>query len=103
MTLQLVPSTLSLQLGLLPRYSCVAKAAKFINKRIPGATVTPHFGKIQDKDAEFYKVPALPALPLRCACASSLLRWWNILVFVNCDLIHRWQRGLELEGQKRPS
>jgi ubiquitin-activating enzyme E1 C len=30
-------------------------AAKFINKRVPGANVTAHFGKIQDKDEEFYQ------------------------------------------------
>jgi len=29
-------------------------AARFINKRVPGAVVTPHFCKIQDKDEEFY-------------------------------------------------
>ena len=38
-------------------YVCLPwAAARFINKRIPGANVTPHFGKIQDKDAEFYQV-----------------------------------------------
>lgn len=30
-------------------------AANFIMKRIPGVKVTPHMGKIQDKDLEFYK------------------------------------------------
>jgi ubiquitin-activating enzyme E1 C len=30
-------------------------AAEFIMKRIPGCKVTPHMGKIQDKDLEFYK------------------------------------------------
>jgi len=29
-------------------------AAAFINKRIPGVKVTPYFGKIQDKDEEYY-------------------------------------------------
>eukprot|EP01116_Phalansterium_solitarium_P017982 TRINITY_DN458_c0_g1_i2.p1 TRINITY_DN458_c0_g1~~TRINITY_DN458_c0_g1_i2.p1 ORF type:complete len:429 (+),score=2.77 TRINITY_DN458_c0_g1_i2:716-2002(+) len=29
-------------------------AAAFINKRIPGVEVTPHFCKIQDKDDDFY-------------------------------------------------
>ncbi|XP_046738420.1 NEDD8-activating enzyme E1 catalytic subunit [Diprion similis] len=30
-------------------------AAKFINTRIPGCNVTPHFCKIQDKDEAFYR------------------------------------------------
>jgi ubiquitin-activating enzyme E1 C len=30
-------------------------AAAFINKRVPGVTVTAHFGKIQDKDEAFYR------------------------------------------------
>ena len=30
-------------------------AAAFIHHRVPGCIVTPHIGKIQDKDAEFYK------------------------------------------------
>lgn len=30
-------------------------AAEFVMKRVPGVTVTPFFGKIQDKDEEFYK------------------------------------------------
>ncbi|KAJ3037671.1 hypothetical protein HDV00_001393 [Rhizophlyctis rosea] len=29
-------------------------AAEFIMKRIPGVTVTPYFGKIQDKDEDYY-------------------------------------------------
>jgi len=29
-------------------------AAEFIMKRVPGVTVTPYFGKIQDKDEEYY-------------------------------------------------
>jgi len=30
-------------------------AAAFINKRVPGAKVTPFFGKIQDKDEDYYR------------------------------------------------
>ena len=30
-------------------------AAEFIMQRVPGCTVIPHVGKIQDKDEEFYK------------------------------------------------
>lgn len=30
-------------------------AAKFINDRIPGSDVVPHFCKIQDKDEDFYR------------------------------------------------
>lgn len=29
-------------------------AAKFISSRVPGCTVTPYFGKIQDKDEGYY-------------------------------------------------
>jgi len=29
-------------------------AAEFIMKRVPGVTVTPYFGKIQDKDEDYY-------------------------------------------------
>jgi len=29
-------------------------AAEFINQRVPGMKVTPHFGKIQDMDEDFY-------------------------------------------------
>jgi len=35
-----------------PKAEC---AARFINNRIPGVNVTPHFCKIQDKDDEFYQ------------------------------------------------
>ncbi|KAL2915083.1 NEDD8 activating enzyme [Polyrhizophydium stewartii] len=30
-------------------------AAEFVMNRVPGVTVTPYFGKIQDKDEEYYK------------------------------------------------
>eukprot|EP01119_Soliformovum_irregulare_P013387 TRINITY_DN3550_c0_g1_i1.p1 TRINITY_DN3550_c0_g1~~TRINITY_DN3550_c0_g1_i1.p1 ORF type:complete len:428 (+),score=123.97 TRINITY_DN3550_c0_g1_i1:66-1349(+) len=30
-------------------------AAAFINKRVPGANVVPYFGKIQDKDDDYYR------------------------------------------------
>lgn len=30
-------------------------AAKFINSRVPGCSVTPHFNKIQDYDEDFYR------------------------------------------------
>ena len=30
-------------------------AAEFVNKRLPHVTITPHFGKIQDKEESFYE------------------------------------------------
>ncbi|CAB3379520.1 Hypothetical predicted protein [Cloeon dipterum] len=49
-------------------------AANFINNRIPGVNVTPHFCKIQDKDEDFYRqfhvvVCGLDSVPAR--------RWMN--------------------------
>lgn len=47
-------------------------AAAFINKRIPGAHVTPHFCKIQDFDASFYRQFHL----VICGLDSILARRW---------------------------
>jgi hypothetical protein len=48
-------------------------AARFINGRIPGANVTPHFGKIQDKDAEFYQVDHASFAAALCCLAARRL------------------------------
>ena len=47
-------------------------AAAFINKRIPGANVTPHYCKIQDFDASFYRQFHL----VICGLDSILARRW---------------------------
>eukprot|EP00283_Hemiselmis_rufescens_P004686 CAMPEP_0173424552 /NCGR_PEP_ID=MMETSP1357-20121228/4449_1 /TAXON_ID=77926 /ORGANISM="Hemiselmis rufescens, Strain PCC563" /LENGTH=381 /DNA_ID=CAMNT_0014387807 /DNA_START=1 /DNA_END=1146 /DNA_ORIENTATION=- len=52
-------------------------AAAFVNKRVPGANVVPHFAKIQDKDGDFYKqfhiiIMGLDSLEAR--------RWMNDLI-----------------------
>ncbi|XP_059475950.1 NEDD8-activating enzyme E1 catalytic subunit isoform X2 [Neocloeon triangulifer] len=53
-------------------------AANYINSRIPGVSVTPHFCKIQDKDEDFYRqfhvvVCGLDSVPAR--------RWINGMLF----------------------
>jgi len=56
-------------------------AAEFINKRCPWMNVTPHFGKIQDFDAEFYQ-------SFRCIISGldnvEARRWMNSLL---CGLV----------------
>jgi len=47
-------------------------AAKFINERIPGANVTPHFKKIQDYDEEFYSQFSI----IVCGLDSIVARRW---------------------------
>jgi len=47
-------------------------AAEFINKRVPGCTVTPHYCKIQDFDADFYKGFNL----VICGLDSVVARRW---------------------------
>ena len=49
-------------------------AADFINKRIPGCKVVPHYGKIQDRDACFYRQFHLVVLGLDSVLAR---RWMN--------------------------
>ena len=52
-------------------------AAKFINSRIPGANVTPHFCKIQDKDADFFQSFHIIVLGLDSLEAR---RWINDMI-----------------------
>ncbi|CAO3570103.1 unnamed protein product [Mortierella alpina] len=47
-------------------------AAEFINKRVQGVTVTPHYCKIQDKDEDFYQEFAL----VICGLDSIEARRW---------------------------
>lgn len=47
-------------------------AAEFINKRIPGCTVTPHFCKIQDYDDSFYRKFHM----IVCGLDSIVARRW---------------------------
>jgi NEDD8-activating enzyme E1 len=47
-------------------------AAEFINKRLPNCNVTPHFNRIQDMDAEFYRSFNIVV----CGLDSILARRW---------------------------
>ncbi|GJJ78034.1 NEDD8-activating enzyme E1 [Entomortierella parvispora] len=53
-------------------------AAAFINKRVQGVTVTPHYCKIQDKDEDFYQEFALVICGLDSIEAR---RWMNATLF----------------------
>jgi len=52
-------------------------AAKFVNNRVLGANVTPHFAKIQDKEPEFYKQFQIIVMGLDSLEAR---RWMNDLI-----------------------
>jgi ubiquitin-activating enzyme E1 C len=52
-------------------------AAAFVNRRVPGVKVTPHFGKIQDKDEAFYRQFKLVIAGLDSVDAR---RWINSLL-----------------------
>ncbi|KAF8737662.1 hypothetical protein AX14_012538 [Amanita brunnescens Koide BX004] len=54
-------------------------AAEFIMKRVPGANVTPYFGKIQDKDEEYYMQFNL----IICGLDSVEARRWINATLVN--------------------
>ncbi|RXW18611.1 hypothetical protein EST38_g7241 [Candolleomyces aberdarensis] len=54
-------------------------AAEFIMKRVPGVTVTPYFGKIQDKDEEYYMQFNL----VICGLDSVEARRWINATLVN--------------------
>ena len=71
-------------------------AAAFINKRVPGANVIPHFGKIQDKPADFYRQFQIIVLGLDSLEAR---RWMNDLV---CSFIVRDENGEIEEGSNIP-
>ncbi|KAJ3323818.1 hypothetical protein HDV06_001188 [Boothiomyces sp. JEL0866] len=52
-------------------------AAEFVMNRVPGCKVTPYFGKIQDKDEEFYSQFTL----IICGLDSvEARRWMNAMV-----------------------
>ncbi|KAJ3241236.1 hypothetical protein HDU78_001952 [Chytriomyces hyalinus] len=69
------------------RYKDVGKskaevAAEFIMKRVPGCVVTPYFGKIQDKDEEYYSQFAI----IICGLDSvEARRWMNATVLSMYD------------------
>ncbi|KAM6500362.1 hypothetical protein JOM56_003376 [Amanita muscaria] len=54
-------------------------AAEFIMKRVPGVTVTPYFGKIQDKDEDYYMQFNL----IICGLDSVEARRWINATLVN--------------------
>jgi ubiquitin-activating enzyme E1 C len=58
-------------------------AAEFINKRVPGVKVTPHYAKIQDKDIDFYADFAIIVAGLD----SIVARRW-----INCTLVNMVER-----------
>jgi len=62
-------------------------AAKFINSRIPGANVTPHFCKIQDKDADFFQSFHIIVLGLDSLEAR---RWINDMI---CSFVQYEEDG----------
>ena len=53
-------------------------AAEFIMSRVPEATVTPHFCRIEEKDSEFYRQFQIIILGLDSVQAR---RWMNAKVF----------------------
>jgi len=58
-------------------------AAEFITKRVPGVKVTPYFGKIQDKDEEYYSQFTI----IICGLDSVEARRWINATLVNlCDM-----------------
>eukprot|EP00296_Roombia_truncata_P007790 JP446243.1.p1 GENE.JP446243.1~~JP446243.1.p1 ORF type:complete len:394 (+),score=103.47 JP446243.1:68-1249(+) len=59
-------------------------AAAFVTKRVPGVTVTPHFGAIQEQDEAFFKQFHIVVLGLDSIDAR---RWINSLIcsFVKYD------------------
>ncbi|KAF9576261.1 hypothetical protein EC968_009823 [Mortierella alpina] len=59
-------------------------AAEFINKRVQGVTVTPHYCKIQDKDEDFYQQFAL----VICGLDSIEARRW-----INATLVGMSEEG----------
>lgn len=63
-------------------------AAEFINKRVPGVQVIPHFCRIQDKDEQFYKqfhlaISGLDSIVARRWINGMLI---NLLEFENGEL-----------------
>ncbi|KAL4210653.1 hypothetical protein AB4K20DRAFT_1901708 [Rhizopus microsporus] len=66
-------------------------AAEFVMSRVPGVQVTPYFGKIQDKDDEYYKQFQL----IICGLDSVEARRWinaKIIEMVDeDDMEHTWK------------
>ncbi|ORE02427.1 hypothetical protein BCV72DRAFT_215243 [Rhizopus microsporus var. microsporus] len=66
-------------------------AAEFVMSRVPGVQVTPYFGKIQDKDDEYYKQFQL----IICGLDSvEARRWINAKVIEMVDeddMEHTWK------------
>ncbi|TPX65963.1 hypothetical protein SpCBS45565_g04822 [Spizellomyces sp. 'palustris'] len=57
-------------------------AANFVMKRVPGVKITPHFGKIQDKDEEYYNQFTI----IICGLDSvEARRWINATVITMFD------------------
>ena len=50
-------------------------AAECINRRIPGCRVTPHNCKIQDYDADFYRLADV------VHCCGVVVWWWCGVVY----------------------
>lgn len=71
-------------------------AAKFINSRIPGANVTPHFCKIQDKDADFFQSFHIIVLGLDSLEAR---RWINDMI---CSFVQYEEDGSPTPGTNLP-
>ena len=62
-------------------------AAEFVNKRVAGCSVTPHYCKIQDKDAEFYRSFTIVVCGLDSVGAR---RWMNGML---CGLVEHDEEG----------
>jgi len=71
-------------------------AAKFVNQRVNGACVTPHFCKIQEKDADFFSQFQIIVLGLDSLEAR---RWMNDMV---CSLIQYDEEGNIEPGSNIP-
>jgi len=71
-------------------------AARFVNKRVKGANITPHFCKIQEKDADFYKQFQIMVLGLDSLEAR---RWINDMV---CSLMEFEDDGSISPGSNIP-
>lgn len=58
-------------------------AAEFINKRIPGCKVTPHYAKIEDFDADFYETFNL----IVCGLDSIVARRFVYFYALSCTVL----------------
>ncbi|KAI8369642.1 uncharacterized protein BYT42DRAFT_117207 [Radiomyces spectabilis] len=65
-------------------------AAEFVMKRVPGVSVTPYFGKIQDKDEDYYKQFQI----IICGLDSVEARRWinaKLVDMVDVDDPNSWK------------